>query len=233
MRRRRRSERRYPDMTERKIGFSPRQHNVLSYSVALVVFVAVGLLRPGGAPGTAFALVAGLWSFHFLRRTLESAFLHAYSKPVVPLSDMLIEYVYYWGFAAWIAWTTSSPGYRLPPLPLLLVGISTFALAEAGNFATHLMLRRLRPIRSAERRLPRGFLFEYVSSPNYFFEVLSWAAFAVATQIWGSLAFFVAGTAILSWWAHQRHTAYRAQFDGQQGRELYPPARKRFVPWLY
>ena len=75
----------------------PRVHNVLSYSVALTVFWAVLAWRsPGLASLSSQAwLAAALWSAHFARRSLESAFVHRYSKPSIGAGDYLTEYIYY------------------------------------------------------------------------------------------------------------------------------------------
>jgi very-long-chain enoyl-CoA reductase len=214
-------------------GLPPRLHNVISYAVSPAIFLAVGLFMRGPLVGPAYLLCAGMWFFHFLRRTLESAFLHVYTRSTVSVGDVLGEYVYYWVFSAWIAWGTSTAGHVLPGMPLRVLGISIFLIGELGNFTSHLMLRRLRRAGSLKRHIPHGFLFEYVSSPHYLFEILSWAGFAIVAQTWGSLAFLVVGSCILGSWARQRHLAYRVQFDGRKGELLYPNHRKCLVPFIY
>src|SRR5689334_19761876 len=99
-----------------RLGFSmrPRAHNILSYSVTLLVFVAVVLLRCStqGAQlrgNELLTLASFLWCFHFARRTAESAFVHRYSKLTVPLGDVITEYIYYWVFAAWNAYAITAP----------------------------------------------------------------------------------------------------------------------------
>src|SRR5205807_327267 len=104
---------------------------------------------------------------------------------------------YYWGFAAWIAWSVSAPTHRAPLLGLQATGLLVFTLAEAGNARAHVMLRRLRPVGGHEKRLPRGFLFELVSCPHYLCEILSWVGFSLATQTLAGLAFTLLGAGIL------------------------------------
>ncbi len=211
-------------------ALSGRFAHVSSYAMTFAVFLAVGLAR---GPGRDFWLPAALWSFHFARRTLESAFLHRYTRRV-PLADMAGEYLYYWGFAAWIAWSVASPAFRLPALPLTAAGTSLFALAEAGNFRSHQILARLRPSQGdAARRIPRGFLFALVSCPHYFFEILSWVGFTLATPALGSLAFTLLGAGILVAWATRKQRAYLREFDGRDGRESYPKERRILVPFCY
>jgi len=220
----------------------PRVHNLLSYSGALAVFVCVLIVRHHyTAPAMAnlpwlrpVAMLGVLmWCYHFARRTAESAWVHRYSKPRVPLGDVLVEYVYYWGFAAWIAVSLTPTGHVHYVPWLLPVGLVVFVLAERGNARAHRMLRELRPEGSKLRVIPRGFLFERVSSPHYLFEILSWLGFALVAQTWAAGAFLVVGAGILGSWAHARHVAYRKDFDGLEGREQYPASRRALIPGVF
>jgi very-long-chain enoyl-CoA reductase len=212
----------------------PRVHNVLSYSLTLLVFWAVLLWRAPSAGLNANAeLGAALWSAHFLRRTLESAFVHRYSKPSIGPGDYLTEYIYYWGFAAWIAWSLAAPSHRAQSMPLQLAGMLVFALAEAGNARAHWMLRGLRRAGTNEKLIPRGFLFEWVSCPHYLCEILSWVGFNLATQTLAGLAFMLVGAGILGAWAHTRHVAYKKDFAGQGAGEIYPSRRRALFPGIF
>jgi very-long-chain enoyl-CoA reductase len=204
--------------------------------MALLVFVAVAGVRfvNGKMPLPLTVAVAGaLWCAHFARRAAESAGVHRYGKPRVPLGDVITEYVYYWGFAAWNAVSLTSPSYRARARGLVALGVVVFVLAELGNAKAHRMLRDLRPTGTTLRAIPRGFLFERVSSPHYLFEIASWVGFAIVTQTWAALAFLIVGAGILSSWAHVRHQAYLKDFDGQGGREKYPPQRRALIPSIF
>jgi very-long-chain enoyl-CoA reductase len=214
----------------------PRAHNLISYTFALLVFAAVFGARALGhpAPLSPVALIAALmWCVHFARRASESAWVHRYGKASVPTSDVVTEYVYYWGFAAWNALSLTSPSYAGPATWLVGLGGAVFVLAELGNARAHRMLRDLRPAGTKTRVIPRGFLFERVSCPHYLFEILSWVGFALVTQTWASRAFLVVGAGILGAWAHTRHVAYVKDFDGQDGREKYPASRRALIPGVF
>ena len=212
----------------------PRVHNVASYTGALLVFWGVlGLRARGLAVSTTAALAAALWSLHFVRRVWESAFVHRYSKARIEAADYLTEYLYYWGFGAWIAWSVTAPSQPAPAAPLQALGLVVFTIAEAGNARAHRMLRALRAPGGRERQIPRGFLFERVSCPHYFFEIASWAGFNLVTQTWAGAAFMLVGAGILGAWAHTRHAAYQKQFDGSEGRALYPAERRALIPFLF
>ena len=210
---------------------------MISYTMALLVFVAVFEWRlqlgHGGALTSAALLAAVMWCVHFARRASESAWVHRYGKASVPTSDVVTEYVYYWGFAAWNALSLTSAAYTPPAAWLIGLGGAVFLLAELGNARAHRMLRDLRPEGSKTRVIPRGFLFEHVSCPHYLFEILSWVGFALVTQTWAARAFLVVGAGILGAWAHTRHVAYRKDFDGQDGREKYPASRRALIPGVF
>jgi steroid 5-alpha reductase family enzyme len=61
-----------------------------------------------------------------------------------------------------------------------------FQFAEYSNLLTHLNLRSLRPEGSRKRVIPHGYGFDWVSLPNYFFEILGWVVFTVMTGSWAS-----------------------------------------------
>lgn len=212
----------------------PRLHNLLSYAVCLLVFWCTLAWRSRGATWPAGAtLGTALWTLHFVRRSVESAWVHRYGKPRVALADALTEYLYYWGFAGWIAWSLAAQSYRSPPQLGQALGAALFVAAEAGNARAHWMLRALRSPNSQEKRVPRGFLFEVLSCPHYACEILAWVGFNLATGTLAGSCFLLLGAGILSAWAHTRHVAYRREFDGQQGRELYPPKRRALLPYLF
>ncbi|HSC87339.1 MAG TPA: hypothetical protein VLC09_08725 [Polyangiaceae bacterium] len=181
-------------------------------------------------PGVLWAVAP--WAFHFARRTYESLFVHRYGGRPVPPADYLIEYVYYWGAAIWIARSLGS-GWQPPSGLQAALGLAVFAIGEAGNTWAH---RRLRNLRSAagstERPIPRGGAFEWVSCPHYACEVLSWLGFALLVRVTGAWVFLVAGAGIVSSYALARHRAYRERFDGREGRELYPPGRRAIFPFV-
>lgn len=220
---------------------APRKHNLISYAGALLVFIGVVFLRfkAAGDLGTQHelstqALVGfSMWTLHFARRIHESASVHRYSKAKVPVGDVLIEYLYYWGFAAWNA-VSLTPEYRPSTgYGWIALGSAVFVVAEWGNARAHRMLRELRPEGSKLRVIPRGFLFERVSSPHYLFEILSWLGFALVTRTWSALAFLVVGAGILGSWARVRHVAYHKDFDGREGREAYPASRRALIPGVF
>lgn len=119
---------------------------------------------------------------------------------------------------------TSTPGESVF---LLVLGGVLFVAGAAINVVHDDMLFALRRARtSPDYVVPKGGLFEWVSCPNYFGELVEWAGFLVMTRSLGALAFFVYTAANLAPRARSHHRWYREKFSD------YPPRRRALVPFL-
>jgi very-long-chain enoyl-CoA reductase len=220
-------------------AFGRRTHLVISYSGAIVAFIIAasrGVPFPDADPAILhWELLppALLWMLHFSRRTAESAWLHRFGKKNIAWSQAPIPWLYYWGFAAWIGRDAAIPEFTVSFDLIGAIGIVLFCCGEVGNFRSHLLLRRLRAESQEQRLIPKGCLFEFVSCPHYFFEIVTWTGFSMVTGLLSAAVFTLAGAAIMGVWATQRHRAYLAEFDGNDGRERYPERRKIIIPFLY
>ena len=74
--------------------------------------------------------------------------------------------------------------------------------------------------------IPRGGLYERITAPNYFGEILEWTGWAIATWSWAGLAFAVYAVANLGPRAFANHRWYHERFPD------YPPERKVLIPYL-
>jgi very-long-chain enoyl-CoA reductase len=88
-----------------------------------MLFVCLYALRPSflygaEAAGTPYNWVAWLgivcWNLHFLKRELETIFVHKFSRPTMPLSNLFKNCTYYWAFGAVIGYPLCSPSYVAP-----------------------------------------------------------------------------------------------------------------------
>jgi 3-oxo-5-alpha-steroid 4-dehydrogenase 1 len=99
------------------------------------------------------------------------------------------------------------------------------------GFLTHVLsdrtLRSLRRQGEGGYSIPRGGLFEYVSSPNYFGEIVEWCGWALATWSLPGLAFALFTVGNLVPRAHANRRWYKATFQD------YPTQRKRVIPFVY
>lgn len=177
------------------------------------------------------ALIA--WSFHYAKREIETLFVHRFSNATMPFSNLFKNCGYYWGFAAYVAYFVNHPLYTPPTEDLVYSGMCLFYLMEMGNLSSHITLRMLRPPGTKIRRIPHGGLFECVTCPNYFYEIMAWVGFNLMTKTVAGFLFMGAGALQMFLWAQKKHKNYKKEFDGKDGRELYPKSRKVIVPFLY
>eukprot|EP00761_Pharyngomonas_kirbyi_P012315 gb/GECH01012342.1/.p1 GENE.gb/GECH01012342.1/~~gb/GECH01012342.1/.p1 ORF type:complete len:304 (+),score=39.89 gb/GECH01012342.1/:1-912(+) len=172
------------------------------------------------------------WSIHYAKRLLETVFVHRFSHATMPLINLPRNSSYYYIFAVYIAYYVNHPLFTPPPSLMHYIGLGIFVVGETCNLICHLMLRNLRPAGSKVRKIPRGFLFEYVSCPNYTAEISSWIGFTLMTSSLPAALFTLAGCLPMTQWALKKHKNYRKEFDGKEGRELYPQNRRAIIPFL-
>jgi very-long-chain enoyl-CoA reductase len=109
---------------------------------------------------------------------------------------------------------------------LVTVSAAVFLAAELANFRTHLILRDLRPAGSNVRAIPHGFGFDWVSCPNYLFEMIAWVAFSVMTGLPSAWLFTVVASGQMWLWAVKKHRRYLQEFPD------YPKSRKPMIPFI-
>ena len=164
--------------------------------------------------------------FHFLKREYETAFVHRFSHATMPLINLAKNCFHYWiigGILLTLELYFTTP-FRTTFTTWIFFLL--FLLMEIGNFTSHIMLRNLRPPGTTQRSIPRGFLFEYVSCPNYFFESVAWIFFSLMTRCYSAWLFWAIGTAQMFLWAKKKHATYRKEFKD------YPKQRKIMFPFL-
>lgn len=222
---------------------------LIAYAVPginLPYFPATGCLIPGPidselsqTKNIGYIFVA-LWEAHFLRRTMEVLFVHDYRRNM-PYVESIGAPVYYWFFAFWngVALRRDN-GYNPTYLPLVVVGCLLFLVGEIGNCHCHLQLKSFRKMKREaylskknKHVIPFGYMFELVSCPHYFFEIVSWIGYLIATWTLPAAVFLAASVATLVTYAHKKHKAYLVEFDGLAGRELYPRRRKALIPFIF
>ena len=107
-----------------------------------------------------------------------------------------------------------------------LVGTSLFILGFVINKSADERLHDLRKTNPAAYLIPEGWLFDYISCPHYFGEIIEWAGWAVMTWSLPGLAFLVFTFANLFPRAISSHKWYKANFPE------YPPKRKAIIPFI-
>lgn len=200
----------------------------------MVAFPLIYLLRPyifGTELGTSplhetqmIALV--LFTLHFVKREFETLFVHKFSSGYMPIFNLFKNSSYYWGYAFFVAYFVLHPQFTSPCMTQVYIGAAAMVVFELMNLYCHVYLSGLRPAGSTERKIPRGFLFELVSCPNYLVEILSWVAFTVMTNSLPSLLFTLSGAGQMLIWALGKHRRYKKEFPE------YPKNRKALIPFI-
>lgn len=179
-------------------------------------------------------IAAACWSFHYIKRILETIFVHRFSHATMPMMNLFKNCTYYWGFAFYVGYYINHPLYTPALFKDLQIyaGLLGFIVSELGNFSIHIALRNLRPPGTTERKIPKPtsnpftILFNFVSCPNYTYEIAAWVSFSIMTQALPALLFTAAGGGQMVLWALGKHRNYLKEFSN------YPRRRKSIIPFV-
>lgn len=177
---------------------------------------------------------AAAWIFHYAKRLAETVFVHRFSNATMPIRNIFKNSLYYWGFAAFVAYYINHPLYTQATFGSMQIylGLAGFLFNELGNFSIHIAFRNMRPAGSKVRKIPHPtsnpftILFKFVSCPNYTYEIGSWICFTLMVQSIPALLFTLAGGYQMTLWAMGKHSNYRKEFEN------YPRGRKSIIPFV-
>lgn len=111
--------------------------------------------------------------------------------------------------------------------PQFIIGTLLFCFGFFVNKQSDYILRNLRkPGNDNTYSIPQGGLYTWITSPNYFGEILEWVGWAVLTWSIAGLYFTIWTVANLLPRAISHHKWYKEQF------EEYPEKRKALIPFL-
>ncbi len=111
--------------------------------------------------------------------------------------------------------------------PRFIAGVIIFLTGYVINKKADLILRNLRKPGETGYKIPEGWLYDYISSPNYLGEIITWTGWAVLTWSFAGFLFVVLSIANLAPRARSHLKWYRENFDN------YPENRKALIPFIY
>ncbi len=111
--------------------------------------------------------------------------------------------------------------------PYFIIGGILFITGMLINLKSDNILIHLRGKGETGYKVPQGFLFKYISSPNLFGEIIEWSGFAVMAWNLPALTFMVWTLANLVPRAKNHHDWYKRNFPD------YPKERKIVFPFLF
>lgn len=200
------------------------------------VFIAMLLLwllsdRRGDLVRLAFLF---LFELHYFQRSFVFPF-RLRGKSVMPLSIILMGVVFNVLNAlmqgGWIFYVSPDDYYGRDWLtdPRFIGGFLVFLIGMYINIQSDDIVRNLRKGGDTKHYLPKGGLFRYVTSANYFGEFVEWVGFAILTWSWAGAVFALWTFANLAPRAHRIYDAYKVEF----GNELDTKKTKCFIPFIW
>jgi hypothetical protein len=169
------------------------------------------------------------WLLHYLHRTFVYPFIKSGRNKPFPVILVLMAFLFNIlngtvnGYGVFhladyeVSWLVSWQ---------FISGILLFATGFYINKSADRMLKRLRKGPNQEYQLPQGWLFNYISCPHYFGEIIEWLGWAVMTFSVSGFAFFVFTFANLFPRAISSHNWYKQNFPD------YPAGRKAIIPFI-
>ena len=131
----------------------------------------------------------------------------------------------------WIFYLAPQQGYYDDwfSKPYIYIGAAIFFAGFFINLQSDSIIRNLRKPGDTKHYIPRGGMFRYVSSANYFGEFTEWVGFAVASWSLSGVVF--------AWWtfanlAPRANSLYK-RYEKEFGDEFRSLHRKRMIPFIY
>ena len=113
--------------------------------------------------------------------------------------------------------------------PQFIIGTIIFFFGMFVNIQSDYIIRHLRKPGDTKHYFPKKGMFRYVTSANYFGELLEWIGFAVLTWSWAGVVFAIWTFANLAPRAKSIRDSYKEQFPEEfVGRNI-----KCIIPFIY
>ncbi len=113
--------------------------------------------------------------------------------------------------------------------PFIYVGGAIFFAGMLINLQADYIIRHLRKEGDTKHYIPKGGMFRYVSSANYFGELVEWTGFAIASWSWAGAVFVLWTFANLA----PRSASLYKRYEQEFGEEFRSLGRKRIIPFIY
>lgn len=200
------------------------------------VFVAMLLFYLAAADRT--QLVTSLFTAFFLLHYFQRSFIFPMlikGKGRMPVSIILMGVtfnlinVYMLGSWLFLHAPEGRYGTEWLATPQFVAGTVIFFAGMFINIQSDRIIRNLRRPGDNRHYIPKGGMFRYVSSANYFGEITEWFGFAVLTWSLPGAIFCIWTFANLAPRANSLYEKYTEEF----GEEFTSLKRKRVLPFIY
>ena len=176
------------------------------------------------------SLLSILWLIHYFNRTFIFPFRIRTKGKRIPLAIVssgiffniinaglngyYLSYLEHYNAASFNGWN-------------FYLGILLFLIGFYINQKSDSILIHLRKPNEIGYKIPKTFLFKYISCPNHFGEIIQWSGFAVMAANFPATSFLIWTAANLLPRAAEHHKWYKEKFEN------YPKSRKALIPKLW
>lgn len=206
---------------------------ILMESPVFIAMLILWLCSGRKADQTRFIFLV-IFELHYFQRAFIFPFLIS-GKSKMPLSIILMGVTFNTLNAVmqggWLFYVSPADYYGPGWLtgPKFIIGLLLFAAGMIINLRSDNIIRNLRLPGDTRHYLPKGGMFKYVTSANYFGEVLEWIGFAILTWSASGAVFAIWTFANLCPRAARIYEKYKQDF----GDELDTRKVKRIIPFIY
>lgn len=175
-----------------------------------------------------------IFEIHYFQRSFIFPLLIR-GKGRMPLSIILMGFLFNslnaLAQGGWLFYFSAPERYTAAWLydPRFIIGALIFFYGMYVNISSDSIIRHLRKPGDTAHYLPRGGMFRYVTSANYFGELLEWTGFAILTWSWAGALFAVWTFANLGPRAARIYDRYKVEFEDQ----FDASKLKRMIPFIY
>jgi 3-oxo-5-alpha-steroid 4-dehydrogenase 1 len=174
-------------------------------------------------------LMIGFFSLHYFNRVFIFPFrIHTKGKKmplVIVLSAVFFNIMNGFSFSYYFSHFANYTNEWLASWNFI-AGTLIFFVGLFINWKADGMLINLRMPQETGYKIPQGWLFQKISCPNLFGELVEWLGFAILCWNLPALTFFIWTSANLIPRALSHHKWYKEKFND------YPPGRKAVIPFL-
>jgi len=206
---------------------------VVMEAPAFFAMILVWLSSPEAA-GAARIVMALLFLAHYFQRSfIFPALIRGKSR--MPLAIIAMGAVFNtinaYMLGGWIFRISPADAYPASWLlsPAFVIGTCIFILGAVVNIHSDYIVRHLRRPGDTRHYIPRGGMFRYVASANYFGEFMEWCGYAVLT--WS------AAGAVFALWTFAnlapRAAAINRRYAQEFGSEYTSLRRRNILPFIY
>mmetsp|Transcript_33674 Transcript_33674/g.49113 ORF Transcript_33674/g.49113 Transcript_33674/m.49113 type:complete len:254 (+) Transcript_33674:105-866(+) len=195
----------------------------------LIIFPLLFFLGNAEKSGPSYFLLV-IYVLHYIHRALIYPWRLNTNGKKMPLLIMFSAVIFNFINASLLGYYFGFLGPKYPSTwfysTRFMCGTVVFFAGVYINFRSDTILINLRKPGEKGYKIPKGFLFEYVSCPNHFGEITQWIGYSILSLSLPAACFAIWTAANLTPRAFDHHEWYQQKFPE------YPKERKALIPLM-